>query len=90
MGKAMLAKQLCCAKEVGVFSSDGGLQKALLPSDSAAPESNTKHLQWLPPSPKSMKVFPGNFTFAISKSGWSYGLLQLDAYVRAISVSTSS
>lgn len=51
MGKAMLAKHLHWAKEVAGFSSDGGLQKALLPSGLAVPERNTKHLQWLPPSP---------------------------------------
>lgn len=89
MGKAMLAKQLRCTKEVALFSGDGGLQKDLLPLDSTVPESDTKPLQWLSPPPQSTTVVPGNFTFAISKSGWSCGLLQLDAYVRALSVSTS-
>ena len=37
--------------------------------------SNTKPLQWLPPLPQSMTEVPGNFTFPISKSSSSYGLL---------------
>lgn len=60
MGKAMLAKQLCCTKETAAFSSDGGLQKALLPSDSAIPEylsSIPNHCSGCLLHPKAWQVF---------------------------------
>lgn len=50
-GQSNACKTVALGKEVAGFIRDGGLQKALLPSDLAVPESNTKHLQWLPPSP---------------------------------------
>lgn len=60
MGKAMLAKQLCCTKEIVGFSSDGGLQKALLPSDSAVLEylrSTRNHCSGCLLHPKAWQVF---------------------------------